>query len=157
MPHAIFGIDRLIAFVLGQIDLGVDLQHVILEADIQVVLLHAWHFEDHAQRVVGLIDVGGRDVVLGRNGLLLLGDQLLLFLDFQCLCLRHVCLRPLAIALVDFHLFGFVALGARQEQRQYAVAILGLGLIGIDVDRQRQGSVKLAGQSFAPVQAGLLR
>src|ERR1051326_4763079 len=56
----------------------------------------------------------------------------------------------------DRNRFRFVALGARQVERKYAVAAFGADAFGIDLDRHGNGPVEVAGHAFAPVQAGPL-
>src|SRR3954451_25382561 len=62
MPDIVFGIERLHAVVFRRIDLRLDLQHLVLNTDINRFLVDPRHLHDHGQRVLGLEDVGRRRV-----------------------------------------------------------------------------------------------
>src|SRR5579883_844396 len=51
---------------------------------------------------------------------------------------------------------GLVVLGARQEQGEDAVAILGLHALGIDLHRQGNRAVEAAGRALGAMEAALL-
>jgi error-prone DNA polymerase len=89
VADVILGIDRLLILVLREVDSSVDLQDVVLKRDIEVLLLDPGHFQNDGERVVGLVDIGGGDVVAPRDRLFLLRHQFLLLAHAQFLLLDH--------------------------------------------------------------------
>src|SRR5581483_9242119 len=85
----VFGIERLQPLVLAEVDAAFDAQHVLLELDVDLLLLDAGQLHDDGERVLGVVDIRGRDVVARRRRLLLLAHELLLLADLERLVLLH--------------------------------------------------------------------
>src|SRR5579863_3153386 len=68
-------------------------------------------------------------------------------------------LLVLACADISRHLdrLRLVALGSRQEQSQYAIAVFGLDAVGIDLNRHRHGPIKPPGKPLPAMQRRLFR
>jgi hypothetical protein len=128
-------------------------QKAVLHADIDVSLLDPWHFQDDRQRVLRLIDVCSRKKHARGDRCLF---ALLVFpflLDLKLLSLGHGSLPLLKVYLADLDRAGFLPLSPRQQQRQHAILVFCLDAIGIELNRQRQGAIELAGDTLTPVDA----
>src|SRR5689334_15224109 len=66
------------------------------------------------------------------------------------------CTKVASLCSVDRDAARLVALGARQVERQQAVAILRLDAVGVDLDRERDGAIELAAAALAAMHARLL-
>src|ERR1700722_3638977 len=77
----------------------------------------------------------------------------------SCFSTMVVPFLALGCAVISCHLdrLRLVALGARQEQSQDAVAVFGLDAVRVDLDGHCHGPVEATGESLAAMQRRLLR
>ena len=143
--------------VLGMVDAPLDAQNTILDVDVQRLLVDGGKFYDDGQRVRRLEYVRGGYEVAGRNGLLFLRDQLLLFLNFERLrCCHHVLRRvhPRGAPAASSHGYRFrlIPLGAREIEGQNPVSVFGLDPVRVDFDRYRDRTIEPSGEPLATMQ-----
>ena len=90
MADIVLGVKRLRPLVFGEVDPPFDSEDVIFDIHLYILLFDSRDFHHDGQGVVGFVDVRILDIVACRNCLLLLGDQLFLFL-YRELCDFAAC------------------------------------------------------------------
>src|SRR3954447_15781302 len=89
VADVVFRVDRLHVFVLGEVYLSFNTQHVTLQINGHTLLRDPRHLHDDHQAVVGLVDVSHRRVVAARNCSLFLCRHFLLLAQSQILRWFH--------------------------------------------------------------------